>query len=78
MDSEGTDPGNSLAVQCLGLCAFTARVQGSIQAQGTKILQTVPCSQKKKKDVKGPTLSSQSPELPRRWLVSMMKREGML
>ena len=49
MDSEGTNPGNSLAVQCLGLGAFTAWAQGSIQDQGTKILQTVPCSQKKKK-----------------------------
>ena len=64
MDSKGTDPGNSLAVQCSGLGAVTARAQGSIQAQGTKVLQAVPCSHKKK-DVKGPTLSSRSPKLPR-------------
>ena len=29
--------GNSLAVQCLGLCAFTAEGIGLISGQGTKI-----------------------------------------
>ena len=31
--------GNSLAVQCLELCAFTAEGIGSISGQGTKISQ---------------------------------------
>ena len=31
--------GNSLAVQCLELCAFTAERIGSISGQGTKISQ---------------------------------------
>ena len=30
---------NSLAVQCLGLCAFTVKGLGSIPGQGTKIPQ---------------------------------------
>ena len=41
--------GTSLAVQWLGLCAFTSEVAGSILAWGTKILQAVRCGQKKKK-----------------------------
>ena len=43
-------PGNSLAVQWLGLCAFIAEGPGSIPGQGTKIPQAVQCSQKKKKN----------------------------
>ena len=39
--------GNSLAVQWLGLCLFTAKGVGSIPGQGTKIMQAVRCSQKK-------------------------------
>ena len=31
------DSGNSLVVQWLGLCAFSAEGQGSIPGQGTKI-----------------------------------------
>lgn len=30
---------NFLAIQCLGLCAFSAKGVGSICGQGTKILQ---------------------------------------
>ena len=41
--------GNSLAVQWLGLCAFTAEGLGSIPDLGTKILQAMRHGQKKKK-----------------------------
>ena len=41
--------GNSLAVQRLGLGAFTAVGPGSIPGQGTKILHAAYCVQKKKK-----------------------------
>ena len=40
-------PGNSLVVQWLGLCAFTAKGVGSIPGQGTKIPQAAWCGQKK-------------------------------
>ena len=40
---------NSLAVQWLGLHAFTAEGPGSIQGWGTKIPQAMQCGQKKKK-----------------------------
>ena len=39
--------GNSLVVQWLGLHAFTAKDQGSIPGQGTKIPQATWCGQKK-------------------------------
>ena len=42
-----TSPGNSLVVQWIGLCAFTAKGQGSIPARGTKMLQAVQHGQKK-------------------------------
>ena len=42
--------GNSLVVQWLGLNDLTARVQGLIPGQGTKILQVVQHSQKKKRN----------------------------
>ena len=38
--------GNSLAVQWLGLCTFTAEGTGSIPGRGTKIPQAAQCSQK--------------------------------
>ena len=38
--------GNYLAIQWLGLCAFTAKGPSSIYGHGTKISQTVQCSQK--------------------------------
>ena len=41
--------GNSLAVQWLGLHAFTAEGPGSISGQGTKIPQAVQQGKKKKK-----------------------------
>ena len=41
--------GNSLAVQWLELCTFTAEGIGSISDRGTKIPQAVWHSQKKKK-----------------------------
>ena len=41
--------GNSLAVQWLGLGAYTARGLGSIPGQGTNILQAVKYGQKKRK-----------------------------
>ena len=41
--------GNSLAVQWLGLGAFTAKGQGSIPSWGTKIPQAAWLGQKKKK-----------------------------
>ena len=40
--------GNSLAVQWLGLCVFTAEAAGSIPGEGTKIPQAVWHGQKKK------------------------------
>ena len=43
---KGTFLGNSLAVQWLGLCAFTAEVAGSIPGPGTKISQATWHSQK--------------------------------
>ena len=45
-------PGNSLAVQWLGLCAFTAKGLSPIPDQGTRIPQATQCSQKKKKKKK--------------------------
>ena len=44
--------GNSLTVQWLGLCTFSAEGPGSIPSQGTKILQAVWCGQKTKKEKK--------------------------
>jgi len=41
---------NSLAVQWLGLHAFTAEVSGLIHGQGTKIPQAVWHGQKKKEE----------------------------
>ena len=41
--------GNSLAVQWVGLPAFTAEGPGSIPGGGNKIPQATWCSQKKKK-----------------------------
>ena len=38
--------GNSVVVQRLGLCAFTAKGLGSIPGQGTKIPQTMQGGQK--------------------------------
>ena len=40
-DAEGVWAGNSLAVQWLGLGAFTAEGAGSISGQGTKNPQAV-------------------------------------
>ena len=40
--------GNSLVVQWLGLCAFTAEGLGSIPGRGAEISQAVWCGQKKK------------------------------
>ena len=39
---------NSLVVQWLGLGTLAAKALGSIPGQGTKILQAMWCSQKKK------------------------------
>ena len=47
-----TNWGNSLVVKWLGLRAFTAKGQGSIPGQGTKIPQAVWCSQKTKQNKK--------------------------
>ena len=44
--------GSSLAVQWLGLRAFTAMALSSIPGQGTKIRQAEPCGQKKRKTKK--------------------------
>ena len=44
-------PGTSLAVQWLGLCAFTAEGPGFIPGQGTKIPQAAWCGQKKRTDI---------------------------
>ena len=41
--------GNSLAVQWLGVHAFTAEGPGSIPGLGTKILRATQCSQKKER-----------------------------
>ena len=41
--------GNSLAVQWLGLHAFTAKGLGSVPGRGTRIPQAVRCGQKQKK-----------------------------
>ena len=43
--------GNSLVVQWLGLCTFTAEDPGSIPGRETKIPQAEWCGQKKKKKV---------------------------
>ena len=43
-------PGNSLAVQWLGVCIFTAEGRGSIPGRGTNI--TVLCGQKNNKQTK--------------------------
>ena len=43
-------PGNSLVVQWLGLCVFTAECAGSIPGWGTKIPQAMQHGQKKKKE----------------------------
>ena len=48
-DKEGSLLENSLAVQWLGLSAFTAEDLGSIPGWGTKIPQAVQCGQKEKK-----------------------------
>ena len=40
--------GNSLVVQWLGLCTFTAKGPGSVPGRGTKIPQAMQHSQKKK------------------------------
>ena len=45
--------GNSLAVQWLELCTFTAKGLSSTPGQGTKILQDVWCSYKKKSNQSG-------------------------
>ena len=42
-----TPPGNSLVVQWLGLCTFTAEGWSSVRGWGTKILQGTPGSQNK-------------------------------
>ena len=44
--------GNSLVVQWLALCAFTAEGPGSIPGQGTKILQAMMTPRKKKERIK--------------------------
>ena len=55
--------GNSLAVQWLGLCAFTAEGPGSISGQGTKIPQAMQHSQKiKKREVHSDKSLSQETE----------------
>ena len=41
--------GNSLGVQWLGLCTFTAKGPGSIPGQGTKILKAESCGWGEKK-----------------------------
>ena len=41
---------NSLALQRLGLCAFTAKGVGSILGQGSEILKVVWYGEKKKKE----------------------------
>ena len=43
---------NSLALQRLGLCAFTAKGVGSILGQGSEILQVVWYGEKKKSPYK--------------------------
>ena len=43
--------GDSLVVQWLGLCTFTAEGTDSIPGQGTKILQAMQCGKKKKKAI---------------------------
>lgn len=49
--------GNSLLVQWLGLCPFTAEGLGSILGRGSKILQARPQGQRKQKNKQtlGPT-----------------------
>ena len=42
-----TKEGNSLVLQWLGLCAFTAEVSGSTPGQGTKIPRATRCGKKK-------------------------------
>ena len=49
---KGSMQGDSLVVQWLGLGTFTAKGQGSIPDQGTKIPQATQCGKKKKKKKK--------------------------
>ena len=51
---------NSMAVQCLGLCASTESIPGSISAQGTKVPHAVHWSHKKKKKEKYPQINTVS------------------
>ena len=53
LDFKTQQAGNSLAVQWLGLCAFTANGVGSVPAQGTMIPQAALHGQKKKKIATG-------------------------
>ena len=59
--------GNSLALQWLGLCAFTAEGSGSSPGRGTNILQATWCGQKKerkkekKRDFPGGTVVKNPP-----------------
>ena len=48
-DNQKSNTRNSLAVQWLGLCAFTADGPGSIPGQGIKIPQAVGCGKKIKR-----------------------------
>ena len=48
------ETGSSLAVQWLGLCAFTAEVLSSIPGRGTKILHASWCDKKKERDSRTP------------------------
>ena len=49
LDLKWVSCGNSLIVQWLGFCTFTAGCTGSIAGQGTKIPHATWCSQKQKK-----------------------------
>ena len=61
--------GNSLAVQWLGLHAFTAEAAGSIPGRGTKIPQAVQHGQKKEEEEENGGNNNGAAEMDREYIV---------
>ena len=51
LQTRETTPGNSMVVQCLGLCVSTTGGLGSIPGQGSKIPHAAQQKKKKKKEM---------------------------
>ena len=75
---KNTKIGNSLAVQWLGLCAFTAKGLGSIPGQGTKIPQATRCGQKNPKKTKNTTEKKQRLVLGKSELSDTYHRDSII